>query len=138
MTADTTLRKSILLAAPRETVWAHLTQPDKLATWFHAPKTPLAEGEPLEMFGTDSGDLLIWGKVIAARAPEYLEYTFTIKPMGDAVSVVRWRLESLESGTRLSLEHEGLPQGAEAFGLLLALDKGWDAHLGDMRADIAG
>jgi len=42
----------------------------------------------------------------------------------------------LEGGTRLSLEHEGLPAGAEAFGLALALDKGWDDHMGRMRADI--
>ena len=136
MTA-TTLRKSIVLAAPRETVWDYLTQPDKLAIWFHPPKVPLSEGQPLEMFGADSGDLLMWGKVITARAPEYLEYTFTIKPMGDAVSTVKWHLESLEGGTRLSLEHSGLPEGAEGFGLLMALDKGWDEHLARMRADSA-
>lgn len=132
-----TLRKSILLAASRETVWDYLTQPDKLAIWFHPPKVPLAEGQPLEMFGADSGDLLMWGKVITARAPEYLEYTFTIKPMGKAVSVVKWHLEALDGGTRLSLEHDGLPEGAEGFGLLMALDKGWDEHLARMRAHAA-
>lgn len=132
-----TLRKTIILAAPRETVWAYLTQPDKLALWFHPPKAPLAEGQPLEMFGAESGDLLIWGKVIAARPPAYLEYTFTVKPMGDAVSLVKWHLETVETGTRLSLEHEGLPEGAEAFAVLMALDKGWDEHLGRMRSDIA-
>ena len=131
-----TLQKTIMLAAPRETVWAYLTQPDKLAIWFHAPKTPLAEGEALEMFGTESGDLLIWGQVNVARKPEYLEYTFTVKPMGEAVSLVKWTLTAIEGGTQLSLEHEGLPEGAEAFGLLMALDKGWDDHMGRMRADI--
>lgn len=133
-----TLRKSIIINAPRETVWAYLTQPEKLAIWFHPPKVPLEEGQPMEMFGAESGDLLMWGKVITARAPEYLEYTFTIKPMGDAESLVKWRLETLETGTLLSLEHEGLPEGAEAFGLLMSLDKGWDEHLGRMRTDIAG
>ena len=134
--SNTTIRKSIMLAAPRETVWDYLTQPEQLAKWFHAPKAPLVEGGKLEMFGTESGDLLIWGDARRARAPEYLEYTFTVKPMGDAVSVVKWTLEALEGGTRLSLEHEGLPAGAEAFGLALALDKGWDDHMGRMRADI--
>ena len=37
---DNTLRKTIILAAPRETVWDYLTQPNQLAKWFHAPKTP--------------------------------------------------------------------------------------------------
>mmetsp|Transcript_29396 Transcript_29396/g.57404 ORF Transcript_29396/g.57404 Transcript_29396/m.57404 type:complete len:139 (+) Transcript_29396:390-806(+) len=135
MTA-TTLNKTIYLAAPRETVWDYLTQPDQLAKWFHAPKTPLVAGAQLEMFGTESGDLLIWGTVIRADRPEHLEYTFTVKPMGDAVSTVKWTLTDVPGGTRLTLEHSDLPQGADAFGLILALDKGWDDHLGRMRSDV--
>ncbi|WP_171174538.1 SRPBCC domain-containing protein [Ruegeria sp. HKCCD8929] len=130
---QTVLEKSIYLRAEPETVWAYLTEPDRLAEWFHKPERPLAAGQKLEMYGTTSGDLLIWGEVRAARPPEYLEYTFTVKPMGDAVSVVKWTLEPVAGGTKLSLLHEGLPQGAEAFGLVLALDKGWDGHLGEMR-----
>lgn len=130
-----TIKKSIFLNANRETVWAYLTDPDKLGIWFHAPKKPIAEGEKLEMFGTESGDLLIWGDVVTARSPEYLEYTFTIKPMGDATSTVKWTLDEVAGGTQLSLEHSGLPQSAESFGLTLALDKGWDGHLSSMRDD---
>lgn len=135
---DTTIRKAIFLQAPREDVWDHLTQPEKIAVWFHAPKAPLQEGEKLEMFGTESGDLLIWGEVITARKPDYLEYTFTIKPMGEAVSTVSWTLTDVPGGTHLALAHSGLPQGADAFGLTLALDKGWDDHIGRMRADLHG
>ena len=131
---DTTLRKTIFLKAPRTLVWDYLIQPDLLAKWFHAPKTPLAQGEKLEMYGTTSGDLLIWGKVIVADAPETLEYTFSVGPMGDAVSTVKWTLTDVPGGTQLSLEHNGLPQGIEAFGLTLALDKGWDEHLMQMRS----
>ncbi|WP_299624163.1 SRPBCC domain-containing protein [uncultured Tateyamaria sp.] len=132
----TTLNKTIYLAAPRETVWAYLTQPEHLAKWFHAPKTPLTQGQALEMFGTESGDLLIWGTVTRAQEPEHLEYTFTVKPMGDAVSTVKWTLTEVPGGTRLVLEHSDLPQGAETFGLTLALDKGWDDHLARMRGEL--
>ena len=31
------IRKSIFLNADRQTVWAYLNDPDKLAIWFHAP-----------------------------------------------------------------------------------------------------
>lgn len=127
------LQKTIFLRAEPETVWAYLTEPDRLAEWFHKPERPLAKGQKLEMFGTTSGDLLIWGEVLEARPPEYLEYTFTVKPMGNAVSTVKWTLEPVPGGTRLVLLHEGLPQGAEAFGLILALDDGWDEHFGKMR-----
>lgn len=131
-----TLIKTIVLAAPREKVWEYLTQPELLAKWFHAPKSPIAEGQKLEMFGADSGDKMIWGDVRTARAPEYLEYTFSVGPMGDAVSVVKWTLETIDAGTKLTLEHEGMPEGAAAAGLLMAIDKGWDEHMGAMRADI--
>jgi len=132
MTA-TTLRKSIYLKATPDSVWAYLTDPDKLALWFHKPTAPLVEGQVLEMFGTESGDKMIWGKVIAARPPEYLEYSFTIKPMGNTASTVKWTLEPVPGGTRLSLEHSGLPQTADGFGMVLALDKGWDDHISRMR-----
>lgn len=127
------LQKTIFLRAEPDTVWAYLTEPERLAEWFHKPERPLAAGQKLEMFGTTSGDLLIWGEVREARKPQYLEYTFTVKPMGDAVSVVKWTLEPVDGGTRLSLKHEGLPQGAQAFDLILALDNGWDEHFGKMR-----
>lgn len=127
------LRKTIYLRASRSEVWAFLTEPEKLAQWFHAPKQILAEGGKLEMFGTTSGDLLIWGEVKVAREPEYLEHTFTVKPMGDAVSLVKWTLAEVPGGTQLSLEHSGLPAAAEAFDLILALDNGWDKHFIQMR-----
>lgn len=132
-----TLRKTIYLRATPETVWAYLTDPDKLSTWFHAPKAPLVEGR-FEMFGTTSGDLLIWGEVLRAEPFRHLDYSFTVKPMGDAVSTVRWTLTPVEGGTELALIHEGLPHSAEAFDLTLNLDKGWDDHLGRLRATLHG
>jgi len=134
---DNVLQKSIYLKATPAQVWAYLTDPDKLAIWFHKPKTALVEGE-YEMFGTESGDRLMWGKVLVAKPFTQLEYTFSIAPMGDKSSTVRWRLTEVPGGTNLSLSHEGLPQGAEAYGLTLALDKGWDDHLARMRTSAHG
>ncbi|MEP4198650.1 MAG: SRPBCC domain-containing protein [Aliishimia sp.] len=130
--SDRVIRKSIYLRATPERVWAYLTDPEKLAIWFHKPKTPLIEGE-YAMYGTQSGDKLMWGEVLVADPFKQLEYTFTIAPMGEGTSTVRWSLEEVAGGTRLSLQHEGLPDAVEAFGLTLALDKGWDDHLGRMR-----
>jgi uncharacterized protein YndB with AHSA1/START domain len=130
---DTVLRKSIHLKATPAQVWAYLTDPQKLAIWFHKPKATLAEGD-YTMYGAESGDKLMWGKVLVAEPYSRLEYTFTIAPMGDRTSTVKWSLVEVPGGTSLSLLHEGLPQGEEAFGLTLALDKGWDDHLARMRA----
>ncbi len=132
---DTVLRKSIYLKATPAQVWAYLTDPAKLALWFHKPQTALVEGT-YEMFGVESGDKLMWGEVLLAEPFSRLEYTFTIAPMGDKTSTVRWALEDVPGGTNLSLLHEGLPQGQDAFGLTLALDKGWDDHLARMRSSV--
>lgn len=88
------------------------------------------------MYGRDSGDKLMWGEVLVFEPHDRLEYTFSIAPMGGAVSTVKWHLEAVPGGTRLSLEHEGLPQGTEAFDLTLALDKGWEEHFAELRGAI--
>ncbi|MDX8348218.1 SRPBCC domain-containing protein [Cognatiyoonia sp. IB215446] len=132
---DNVLEKSIYLKATPAQVWAYLTEPEKLAIWFHKPNNVLVDG-PYEMFGVESGDRLMWGEVLVAEPFRRLEYTFTIKPMGDRTSMVKWALEEVAGGTRLSLRHEGLPQGEEAFGLMLALDEGWDDHLARMRKSV--
>lgn len=131
-----TLEKSIYLRASKPEVWSFLTDPEKLALWFHKPASPLAAGERYEMFGTESGNKLMWGEVLAADPHDHLSYTFTIGPMGDAVSTVSWTLDDVPGGVKLSLKHEGLPEGEAAFDLTLALDKGWDDHLARMRASL--
>jgi uncharacterized protein YndB with AHSA1/START domain len=130
----TTLQKTIYIKAPKEKVWAYLTDPDKLSIWFHKPKTTITTGS-YEMFGAESGDRLMWGDVLISDPFETLRYTFTIAPMGDTNSTVTWTLTEVAGGTRLALLHEGLPEGEDAFGLTLALDNGWDDHLARLRAD---
>ena len=95
---DTTLRKSIYLNASKEQVWEYLTDPDKLAIWFHKPKSPLKGGEDYAMYGAESGDKLMWGEVLKSNPYDELEYTFTIAPMGKAVSTVNWKLEDVAGG----------------------------------------
>lgn len=132
---DAILKKTIYLKATPARVWEYLTDPEKLAIWFHKPGAALTAGE-YEMLGTESGERFMWGEVLIAKPYKRLEYTFSIAPMAGQMSTVKWTLVEVAGGTELSLRHEGLPQGAEAFGLTLALDKGWDDHLNRMRASL--
>lgn len=133
-----TLRKTIYLKAAKEEVWPYLTEPDKMALWFHKPTKTLAKGDAFAMHGTTSGDKMIWGDVIEAYPFDHLEYTFTIPHTPDNVSTVRITLDEVLGGTRLTLVHEGLPIEEQAFDLTLALDKGWDGHFAQLRDAVHG
>ncbi len=133
----TTIRKSIFLKASKATVWAFLTEIEKVKVWFHRYDVDLAEGQDYQIFGQESGDKLGHGTVTRAQPHDVLEYSFSIGPMQGASSTVLWTLDDAPGGPQLNLEHSGLSDEAEGFGLVLALDKGWDGHLDRMREPAA-
>ncbi len=135
--STTTINKTIFLNASRETVWAYLTEKDKLGEWFHPAVDDLVEGKPYALLSdaSDPESKLCWGEVLNANKPSSLSYTFTVKPLGGAMTTVHWTLEEAAGGTRVSLSHEGVGEaaGEAALGLLSALDKGWDEHFSKLR-----
>jgi len=136
--SDSTIVKTIFLKADAETVWGFLTDKDKLGEWFHPANSDLAEGSDYVLHGqADNGSAVrkCWGSVIEAKRPEKLVYTFSIEPLGGAMTTVTWLLKEVHGGTRLLLQHEGIgaAAGDMALPLLMALDAGWDAHLGRLR-----
>ncbi len=126
---DTTIRKSVFLAADRATVWNHLTNADALGTWFHPAQADLTEGGDFTLVSQKDGDRMCWGKVEEMREPDYMKWAFTVGPLNGVMTTVEWQLDDAPGGTRLSLTHSGLPQSAEMYGLVLALDKGWHGFL---------
>ena len=136
---DATINKSIILNAPRETVWSYLTDKNKLGQWFHPAKADLAEKQDYTLIKKEedgSTTNMCWGNVLQMNEPSLLVYTFTVKPLGGAMTTVTWTLEEIRGGTKLSLAHEGLEAaaGEAAMGLLMALDTGWDKHLASLRS----
>ncbi len=138
---EPTINKSVIFAASRETVWAFLTEKEKLGLWFHPAEADLVDGEDyalIEKQEDGSQAKVCWGKVLEMDPPSRLVYTFTIKPLGGHMTTVIWTLEEALGGTKLSLQHEGVAAAGEAaMGLLMALDNGWDKHLASLRAALA-
>ena len=100
---------------PPEKVWDALTDPAQLARWspFSADRNLGRSGDAtLTMLG---GDVVpdLPASVTRADAPAVLEYTW-----GD--DRLRWELEAIDSGTRLTLRHT--VQGPE---LLSKVAAGW-------------
>ncbi len=136
--SDSKIVKTIFLKADAETVWRFLTDKDKLGQWFFSADSDLTARSDYVLQGeADDGSKVrkCWGSVLELDRPNKLVYTFTIEPLGGAMTTVTWRLEQVHGGTRLMLEHEGIDAAAgdSALSLLMALDGGWDAHLDRLR-----
>jgi len=131
------ITKTVFLKAPKATVWAFLTEKDKLARWFHPAEDDLADGQDYALLGDSAEGGTVrqcWGTVQQWEPPTRLVYSFTVKPLNGAMTTVTWTLDEIDGGTRLTLLHEGVGvAGDAAFGLLTALDKGWDEHFGRLR-----
>lgn len=137
---NNTINKSVFIAASRETVWAYLTQKDKIALWFHQADADFVEGKEYRFTHKGQDDNpVIWGKIITMDAPNKLVYTFAIEQFGEATTTVTCLLEEAITGTKLSLIHEGIAEatGPMATQLLAALDSGWDEHLDDFRQSVS-
>jgi uncharacterized protein YndB with AHSA1/START domain len=136
--SDSTIVKTIFIAADAATVWDYLTDKDKLGEWFYSAASNLRVGEDYRLFGTDddgSESDRCWGTVRDAQPGEKLVYTFTFGPFGGATTTVTWLLNEVHGGTRLTLQHEGSAEAAGDAALMILgkLDSGWDRHLGLLR-----
>jgi hypothetical protein len=120
--ADTTSRNQYLKRHLLRSQ-AYLTDPDKLAIWFHKPKTALVRGD-YEMFGAAVTGL--WGTVLVAKAVHAAGH-ITIVHDGDRPSD---GFDQCQAAQICRCAMRDLPQGSEAFGLTLALDR-VDDHLAD-------
>ncbi|PSL19998.1 SRPBCC family protein [Shimia abyssi] len=126
---DTTIRKSVFLAAPKSRVWDFLTKSDQLAKWFHPAQSDLKPGEDYLLTSQKDGDRMCWGSVQEMQPHDYMKWSFTVGPLNGVMTTVEWSLADAPGGTRLTLEHRGLPANSDGYGLVLALDKGWHGFL---------
>ncbi len=143
--STSTLIKTIIIDASRETVWSFLTNKDKLAIWFHPADKDFVEGEDYALLrdpdgGAGDDNKICWGNVISMSPPDELVCTFTVHMLAAATTTLTWKLEDVFEGTKLTLKHEGIDEAAgdQAFGLLCSLDVGWDKHFAKLRDAVNG
>jgi uncharacterized protein YndB with AHSA1/START domain len=116
-TATETLTVEQFIARPPERVWKALTTPDDLAVWWVRGNIRPEPGHefilPMDTWGDQQC------KVIEARAPELLVYSF-------ADWILTWRLTAQDGGTLLVLEQSGfnLERNDHRFAVE-AMGNGW-------------
>lgn len=89
-----------LLPHPVESVWAALTQPDKLALWLGEATLDLTPGGTVTIAFQG---MPIVGQILHLQDNELLEYTWTSPSFPGEISVVRWELTPL-ADTRCRLQ----------------------------------
>lgn len=129
--------KTLFLKAPPEHVWEFLTDPDKLAEWFHRGGGIMEKGGEYALLTNSlgkEGDKLCWGKVVEFDPPNRLVHTFTHEWLKNIETTVTWTLTAQDGGTVLNLIHEGWEKLEEdAFNMGSSHDIGWDEHFARLR-----
>ena len=136
-----TLRRH--LAAPRQTVFAAWTDPQKLSRWFGPARVSVLEAEVaafeggryrIVMLDTDGDKHEVGGTYREVVVPEKLVFTWAWKSMPERESVVTLRLADAQGGTLLTLVHEAFAddatRGRHTRGWTGSLDK-LEAFLSD-------
>lgn len=132
------LVKTIYIKAKPERVWGYLTEPEKLATWFHRSDVPLEAGKAYALLreNPDKPDpKLCWGTVLEADQPRRLVYTFTHNDLQGADTKVIWELTEVEGGgTQVTMTHTGFAEApVDSLSMTAAHDQGWDNHFNRLR-----
>ncbi|QPF87620.1 SRPBCC domain-containing protein [Bradyrhizobium genosp. L] len=139
MTEAFIVRREIEIAAPRATVFAFLTDPQKIVSWMGLEADTELHPGGLYLLKGVSGD-----RARAARGAfrevvpvHRLAYTFGWEggeevPPGS--SLIEIDLIDRETGTLLRMTHSGLPNAAQCESHA----KGWEHYLGRLKIAAAG
>ena len=112
------LLHSIVIAAPIEAVWTELTRLDgrQRAMMDTVLDTTLEPGAPLYYKSTDGRRVFIVGRILEVDPPHHLSHTQRVTTRDDPFTVVTWKLEEVEGGTRVTMRHTGWPEDTKKLG----------------------
>ena len=131
---ENAIRLERRLPHPATAVWAALTTPELLARWWAPGDIAPIVGHRFVM------DMGAWGQqqceVLDVKPGELIRFLFS---EGQLDTTVTWRLEAVEDGTVLHLEHAGFnldtPMGQQAFQ---GMGSGWPGLLSRIEKVLAG
>ncbi|WGD52587.1 SRPBCC family protein [Bradyrhizobium sp. CB1650] len=138
MTEPFILRRETQIAAPRATVFAYLTDPDKILSWMgtEAATEPHAGGLYLVKGIGGSGNTAR-GRFREVVPVHRLAYSFgwdAGEEVPPGSSLIEIDLIEQDGGTLLRMTHSGLPNAEQ----VASHDKGWAHYLGRLTMAAAG
>jgi uncharacterized protein YndB with AHSA1/START domain/catechol 2,3-dioxygenase-like lactoylglutathione lyase family enzyme len=133
-----------VIAAPPETVFAAITEPEQLAAWWGDPALCPATHWELDLRpggrwlsrwrSRDGTEFALGGEVTELRAPALLVYTWWDNRYPDLPrTTVRWELAPADGGTRVRVTHAGFDGRRPDF---VDYDGGWPGVLAKLAAHV--
>jgi uncharacterized protein YndB with AHSA1/START domain len=126
------------LNAPPQSVWAALTEPEKVRQWYALITDYPVEGKPLEL-RFENSNVIVGTTVTRLSRPNVLEYTWNSQvpakaPVSLVGSIVHFELTPNDAGTILTLDHI-FPTDTVPIADVLG---GWQAHLDELADKLHG
>lgn len=132
-----TIHAVVEIGAPLERVFQALTDPEELVAWWGSPDTYQTTGWESDLRvggkwrsrgkGQDGAPFSVGGEYLEVDPPRRLAHSWSPDWDGGHVTVVRYQLDPIPSGTRLTVRHEGFAGRAESCE---AHTSGWERVLG--------
>lgn len=131
---ENTIQLERRIPHPSTEVWAALTTPELLSRWWAPGDIAPTVGHRFTM------DMGSWGQqqceVLDVKPGELIRFLFSV---GQLDTTVTWRLDAVEDGTVLHLEHAGFnldtPMGQQAFQ---GMGNGWPGLLSRIEKVLGG
>lgn len=137
------IEREITINAPVERVWALITEPEHVGTWFGdaGATIDLRPGGAIEFRWKQHGDSL--GTVVAVEPPRRFAYRWVSltssrgqAPTDTNSTLVEFTLEPAEQGTRVRVVESGFDAldctAEERADALTGNTRGWRAELGEL------
>jgi uncharacterized protein YndB with AHSA1/START domain len=131
-----TVRREVQIAAPPATVFAFLTDPEKILRWMGTEATVEPRLDGLYLVSV-TGNATAQGRFTEVIPVHRLAYSFgwqEIEKMPPGSSLIEIDLIDREGGTLLRMTHSGLPDAE----LCASHEQGWTHYLGRLSVAAAG
>ena len=110
---------------PIEKVWRAITNPEAIAKWFiPGDFKPVVGSE----YSFANEYTKVRGKIINLEEPVLMVYSW-IKEDTEIETIVSWKLKETESGTKLTILHEGIEKYKDHPDLYKRNEEGWNMVL---------
>ncbi len=120
------IRKEQIFNHSIESVWNAITKQEEISSWFIKADFRAEKGYQYT-FNSDGENCSSIKGEIKEASPYTLVYTWIVTE-NPVETTVKWVLEEVETGTKLSLEHSGISQykGETAITMFDSFNGGWN------------